>query len=176
MKDGDHIPDRQRRIIQRVARGEDWRAAAMAEGCSDTYSRVIRTRMMKNPEVAKAIEAIRAEGRTAAAYDLARAMQEAQEVIEFAKQHKHPTAYFFAVRHRAHLSGLLVDKIQLEATVDLKGALTEARSRVITVINPLSPHGQESATMVLTAAPATGADPANVSAHGGKLWRPFSGD
>jgi hypothetical protein len=64
--------------------------------------------------------------RKLAVYDLAKAMQEAAEVIEFAKQHKPPTAYFFPVRHRAHLSGLLVDKIQLEATVDLSGALARA--------------------------------------------------
>ena len=71
-----------------------------------------------------------------AVYDLAVAMKEAEEVIEFAKAHKHPTAYFFAVRHRAHLSGLLVDRIEV-ATVDLTGALARAEKRVLDVM-PLS--------------------------------------
>ena len=75
-----------------------------------------------------------------AAYDLTRAMAEAQDVIEFAKLHKHPTAFFFAVRHRAHLSGLLVDEIHLKTeNLDLKGALAEARGRVLLNITP----GQE---------------------------------
>ena len=67
-----------------------------------------------------------------AVYDLTVAMKEAEEVIAFAKQHKHPTAYFFAVRHRAHLSGLLVDRIEV-ATVDLTGALARAEQRVLDV-------------------------------------------
>ena len=86
--------------------------------------------MKKNPAVASAIESIQAEGRKAAVYDLAVAMKEANEVIEFAKKHKHPTAYFFAVRHRAHLSGLLVDRFEI-ATVDLTGALSRAEQRVL---------------------------------------------
>ena len=72
-----------------------------------------------------------------AAYDLNRAMEESAEVIAFAKQHKHPTAFFFAVRHRAHLSGLLVDRIEL-TSVDLAGALAKAEKRVIDV-TPASP-------------------------------------
>lgn len=145
----ERLTDRHMRILQRVVRGEDWRTAARAEGCSDSYSRVLRIRLLKNPAAVRELEAIRDEGRRLAIYDLAKAMQEAADVIEFAKQHKHPTAYFFAVRHRAHLSGLLVDKIQLETTVDLKGALAEARGRVIDIT-----PGHVSAVKVLTAAPA----------------------
>ncbi len=124
------LTDKHRRIVQRVAAGEDWRVAAKAEGCTDSYSRVIGHRLRKNPVVVKMLEAIQSKGREIAAYDLAKAMTEAQEVIDFAKLHKHPTAFFFAVRHRAHLSGLLVDEIHLKTeNLDLKGALAEARHR-----------------------------------------------
>jgi hypothetical protein len=84
------------------------------------------------PAVASALESIQAEGRKAAVYDLTVAMKEANEVIEFAKRYKHPTAYFFAVRHRAHLSGLLIDRIEI-ATVDLTAALARAEKRVLDV-------------------------------------------
>ena len=137
------LTDRQRRIIQRVARGEEWRTAAKAEGCTDSYSRVIRTRMKKNPAVAKALEEIRQKGCAMAVYDLTVAMKEAVEVIEFAKAHKHPTAYFFAVRHRAHLSGLLIDRVEI-ATVDLTGALAMAEQRVLNQTpQPLSLESRE---------------------------------
>jgi hypothetical protein len=130
MDDTDDLTDKQRRIVQRVAAGENWRTAAKAEGCTDSYARVIGHRLRKKPVVLEMLKSIRAEGSKMAAYDLARAMQEAQDVIDFAKLHKHPTAFFFAVRHRAHLSGLLVDEIHLKTeNLDLKGALLEARTR-----------------------------------------------
>lgn len=138
MKDLEHLTDKQERYAQYLAAGMESQAAAKKAGYSDSFAKVAGFRMKHKPSVAKAIDAIRDEGRKLAVYDLAKAMAEAAEVIEFAKQHKHPTAYFFAVRHRAHLSGLLVDKIQLEASVDLKGALIEARTRVFTFMTVVS--------------------------------------
>jgi hypothetical protein len=149
MDDIDKLTDKQARIIQRVAHGETWPTAAKAQRCSASYARVIRTRMKKNPAVIKALEAIRAEGRTLAAYDFARAMQEAQEVIDFAKLNKNAMAYFKAVEHRAKLNGLLIDKVEV-VTVDLKGALTEARSRVLTTVDITPRYGFVAASAVLT--------------------------
>jgi phage terminase small subunit len=156
MKNSEHLTDKQERYAQYLAAGMESQAAARKAGYSDSFARVAAFRMKKKPAVAKALASIQAEGRKMAVYDLAKAMQEAAEVIEFAKQHKHPTAYFFAVRHRAHLSGLLVDKIQLEATVDLKGALIEARGRVFTIMTVASKPSE-----VLTDARGTGTDTAS---------------
>lgn len=154
MDDTDHMTHRQRLYSENLARGMALRAAARAAGYSESFSRVAAHRLGKIPSVVRTKASIQAEGMKLAVYDLACAMQEAAEVIEFAKQHKHPTACFFAVRHRAHLSGLLVDKIQLETTVDLKGALAEARGRVFTIMTVTPGHGQElvSAVRTLTAA------------------------
>jgi len=80
--------------------------------------------------VAEEIEKIRAQGRTLAAYDLAVAMQEALDVIEFAKQHKNAMAYFKGVELRSRLSGLLIDKVEV-VTVDLVAALQLAEQRVL---------------------------------------------
>lgn len=133
-RDSDHIPDRQQRILQRVASGEDWRAAARAEGCSASYSRVIRTRMMKNPAVAQAIAKVRTEGRKLAAYDLAQAMKEADDAAKFAKLHKNPMANVKAVELRSRLSGLLVDKVEV-VSVDLTKALAAAEARVLHAVD-----------------------------------------
>lgn len=145
MKDCERLTDKQERYAQYLAAGMESQAAAKKAGYSDSFAKVAAFRMKHKPSVAKAIDAIRDEGRKLAVYDLAKAMDEAAEVIEFAKQHRHPTAYFFAVRHRAHLSGLLVDKIQLETTVELKGALIEARTRAFGGYCPHCPHCQDSA-------------------------------
>jgi hypothetical protein len=59
-------------------------------------------------------------------------MQEAQEVIEFAKSTKNAMAYMKAVSLRAELSGLLVQQLHIkQEVIDLRGALEEARVRVI---------------------------------------------
>jgi hypothetical protein len=134
MKDCEHLTDKQERYAQYLAAGMESQAAAKKAGYSNSFAKVAGFRMKKKPSVAKALASIQAEGRKMAAYDLTRAMEESAEVMELAKLHKHPTAFFFAVRHRAHLSGLLVDEIHLKTeNLDLKGALAEARGRVINV-------------------------------------------
>jgi hypothetical protein len=103
------------RYIELRAGGMERKSAALAAGYSESYSAAIG-RLEKKPAVAAAIDAIRQKGCEMAAYDLSKAMEESLQVIEFAKAHKNPMAYFKAVEHRAKLSELLIE---------------EARTRVI---------------------------------------------
>jgi hypothetical protein len=114
----------------------DSRQAAKRAGYSDSFAKVAHYRLQKKPAIAREIDAIRAEGRQMAVYDLARAMREAQDVIDFSKKHKYSMAYFKAVEHRAKLSGLLTDRIQLDLP-DLRGALQAAQYRVFGNISPV---------------------------------------
>ena len=122
-------------IATAVAGGKDWIPAGREiAGYSDSYCKVLRSRLLKKPDVRQMIDEIRKQGRAAAAYDLSRAMQEALEVIEFAKGTKNAMAYFKAVEHRAKLSGLLVDQLHVKAEViDLAGALEAATRRVLDI-------------------------------------------
>jgi phosphatidylserine/phosphatidylglycerophosphate/cardiolipin synthase-like enzyme len=133
-KDTDHLPDRWRRIIQRVARGEDWVPAAKAEGCSLSYARVIRTRMMKSPAVVRELEAIRRDARREAVYGVVEAMAQAQKGIDLAERHKNPMAFIKGCELRAKLSGLLIDRVEV-AVVDLKNSLEQAKTLVLTAID-----------------------------------------
>jgi hypothetical protein len=134
MKDTDteRLPDLWRRIIQRVVRGEDWVPAARAEGCSPSYARVIHTRMMKHPVVVRELEAIRSDARREAVYGVVEAMAQAQKGIDLAERHKNPMAFIKGCELRAKLSGLLIERVEV-STVDLKGSLEAARTRVINV-------------------------------------------
>jgi hypothetical protein len=138
----EELTDRQRRYVEHVASGMASRQAAEIVGYSKSFSKVIGHRLKKHSAVKQVVEAIRKEGMKVAVYDLATAMREAEEVIAFAKQHKHPTAYFFAVRHRAHLSGLLIDRIEI-ATVDLTAALARAEARVLSITDALPVTSQK---------------------------------
>lgn len=125
------LSDRQQRFIEAVARGLSAQAAARSVGYAPAYARKA-SRFLKSCVISRAIAEIRGDGRKVAAYDMAKAMQEANEVIAFARQHKNAMAYCKAVELRAKLSGLLVEKIEL-FTADLRGALELARKKVIQV-------------------------------------------
>jgi phage terminase small subunit len=125
------LSDQVQRYIELRAGGMDKKPAALAAGYSESYSAAIG-RLEKNPSVAAAIDAIRQKGCELAAYTLTKAMEESLQVIEFAKAHKNPMAYFKAVEHRAKLSGLLIEQLHIkQEVIDLRSALQEARTRVI---------------------------------------------
>jgi hypothetical protein len=86
--------------------------------------------LLRVPAVAAFIATAQEEARAKAVYDLTKAMQESLDVIDFAKQNKNAMAYFKAVEHRAKLSGLLVERVDVRAVVDVRAALEDARSRV----------------------------------------------
>lgn len=118
------LNDRQERFIKACASGSNTTKGALAAGYSPTYAKAAGQKLAKNPEIKAAIESIRAEGRQVAAYDLAQAMQESLDVIEFAKANKNAMAYFKAVEHRAKLSGLLIEQIHLKTEIiDIAQAL-----------------------------------------------------
>jgi hypothetical protein len=156
-KDTDHLPDRWRRIIQRLARGEDWVPAARAEGYNPSYARVIRTRMMKNPAVVRELEAIRRDARRGAVYGVVEAMAQAQKGIDLAERHKNPTAFIKGCELRAKLSGLLIDRVEV-VTVDLKGTLEAARHQVFDItLHPLSTGAVAAGLDLLTDSVLSGA-------------------
>lgn len=130
MDDTNDLTDKQRAYVQHVAAGMDSRAAARSAGYSESFSKVAAHRLGKKPAVSKAIESIRAEGRTMAVYGLVEAMKEADDAAAFARQHKNPMALVKATELRAKLSGLLVDRVEV-VEVDLRGALDRAQVRVI---------------------------------------------
>jgi hypothetical protein len=123
------VPDRWRRILQRVARGEDWPSAAKLEGYSHSYARVISTRMMRNSAAAAVLEEIRQKGREMAAFGLVEAMREADDAATFAREKGNSMALVKAVELRSKLSGLLIDRVEL-VPVDLVAALERAERRV----------------------------------------------
>ncbi|HRB14916.1 MAG TPA: hypothetical protein PK224_03920 [Nitrospira sp.] len=114
-----------------IIKGLTKKQAAIEAGFSVSVAEHSVNKIHEKPAVQAAIEQARTEIRAAAVYDLTRAMRESLEVIEFAKQHKNAMAYFKAVEHRAKLSGLLIDRLDVKAVVvNVRAALEEARGRL----------------------------------------------
>ena len=123
------LTERQRRLVEFVATGLNVQQAATKAGFSPSYARK-SSRLLKHPGIAQAIAAIRAQGRTLAAYGLNEAMKEAEDAARFARLKGNAMALVKSIELRSRLSGLLIERIET-VTVDLKGSLDAARARVI---------------------------------------------
>ena len=134
MNEGERT-ERLRKLVQYVATGDPVQQAARKAGFSPSYARK-SSRLLKHPMIAAAVEAIRAEGRTLAAYGLAEAMKEAENAAMFARLKGNAMALVKSIELRSRLSGLLIERIET-VTIDLKGALEAARNRVVMVNAPL---------------------------------------
>lgn len=124
------LASQQAEYVRLVTGGMRPRDAALKAGYSLSYAKKATQRLNQLPSVAKEVALIQAKGREAAAYTLATAMQEAQDAANFAKLHKNSMAYVKAVELRSKLSGLLIDRVQVEK-IDITAALLEAQARVI---------------------------------------------
>jgi hypothetical protein len=130
------LTQQQIRFLDAYAQCHDGKKAAMSVGYTDSSAPQMAKRTLANPKAIEYLSTLQAESRAIVAYDLALAMKESLEVIQYAKQQGNAMAYFKAVEHRAKLSGLLIDRVQV-ATVDIKSALEEARQRIVEVLPPL---------------------------------------
>lgn len=128
------LTERQRRLVEFVGSGLSVQQAATKAGFSPSYARK-SSRLLNHPGIAQAIAAIRAEGRTLAAYSLAEAMKEAEDAARFARLKGNAMALVKSVELRSRLSGLLIERIET-VTIDLKGSLEAAKNRVVMVNAP----------------------------------------
>jgi phage terminase small subunit len=151
----EQLTDKQRDYVHHLASGMESRAAAKAAGYSDSFSKVAFHRLQKKPAVVRAIAAAQATLRKHTLYTQEKAIKGIDAQIALALSAKNPA--FMAAANlltlKCKIHGLVRDKIEVEH-VDMRGALIEARTRVITVLDLTPGHGPESAMRVLTAAPA----------------------
>jgi phage terminase small subunit len=87
--------------------------AAEAIGYSPKNPRQGGYKLLQLPEIQAAIDETRKKIQAKAGYNLERAMTEAEEAIEFARQTDNANAYVKAVELRSKLNGLLVEKVDV---------------------------------------------------------------
>jgi hypothetical protein len=157
------LTDRQRKYVEAVAAGQDSVTAALTAGYGKAYAQAAASRIGKIPAVAKALESIRAEFRDRALYDLKAAVAETDRAIAFAYSKGNPMSVAKLLEHKAKLHGLLFDRLWVrEEKIDLRNALDQARTRVIssplalsqcpqvTVINPFEEAPEDAKLLTST--------------------------
>ena len=117
------------------ASGEDKLHAAMAAGYQKgAGAKKAGSRLLKNPLVRQEIEAIHQAGRAAAGKTLADRIAQADEDRAFARENRNAMAAHKSTELQCRLGGYLIDRLQIEPPVDLRGALEAARGRVIDIV------------------------------------------
>lgn len=149
----DKLTSREEVFVSSYAAGATLINSAISSGSKPQSAAKYANRMMKKPKIQKALDEIRAQARKNAVFTVERAMDEAQSALDFAHETGNATAYVKAVEHRAKLNGLLIERHHLKVeTVDITGALNEARTRLDSVTdvtprveNPTTQHDALSA-------------------------------
>ena len=115
--------------------------AAERAGYSPRCAKQRACYLLKLPNVAAEIEAMRVAVRTGAVYDAVVAMDELKAGMDFAKATENATAFVRAVELRSKLSGLLSDRldVNMNQKIDVSAYLTlrdAARARVANLQRP----------------------------------------
>lgn len=95
-------------------------------------------RCERHPDGAKYLQDIAENARIAAQYGLAEAVKEVDKAIAFNYDIENGNAIAKLLEHKSKLYGLLVERVDVKTTyIDLKGALEQAKDRVLTQLNTL---------------------------------------
>lgn len=123
-------PKRAKFVCARAS-GKNGKEAALEAGYAPAYAKQAASRLMKNPRIARAVDALRQQGVAEAKYDLVRLIRNFEADREFARSTKNAMAAVKASENIGRLSGFLDHRIEVNVThVDVAGALADARARV----------------------------------------------
>jgi len=113
--------------------------AAIKAGFNQYTAQKAKQRIEGLPEVQKLLELAHVNAQLEGQYGRKEAVAEVDKAIAFAYQQKHPAAIAKLLEHKSKLFGLLVEKIDVTTTyIDLKGALDQAKERVLKQLNPMN--------------------------------------
>lgn len=112
-------------------------------------------RCEKHPDGAKYLADIADNARIAAQYGVREAVQEVDKAIGFAYEQENPNAIAKLLEHKSKLYGLLIERAEIKTTyVDLRGALEQAKERVLVHLNPIQTEENRGIDVTKTTQPA----------------------
>lgn len=110
--------------------------AAIQAGFNEYTAQKAKIRIEGMPEVKKLIELAHVNAQLEGQYGLKEAVSEVDRAITFAYEQENPNAIAKLLEHKSKLYGLLVEKVDIKTTyIDLKGALEQAKERVLIQLN-----------------------------------------
>lgn len=126
------LTPRQTSFVTGVLSGLSDHASAQRAGYGKEYARKAATKIRRAPLVKQAIEREQTQLRQKAKYDVEQAVVEIDKAIAFGYEKSNPMSVAKLLELKMRLYGLWIERFQ-EVPTDLKGALEEARHRVIDI-------------------------------------------
>jgi phage terminase small subunit len=121
MSKAGRLTEKQERFCQQivlgVSQGDAYRAAYDAGGTSQPVVQNKASALMKRDDIRMRIDAIRKPVVTRVQYTLEKAMDEAEEALQLAREMQKAGQMVAAIQLRAKLNGLLVDKVSVDANI-----------------------------------------------------------
>ncbi len=119
------------RVAYRVAKNEDSVSAFRLEGYAESYA-AKGWRWLKDPRFAAIVDSVQTELRGRTMYDLEAAVAETDKWIAMIEAAENPNFMAAAklISHKAELHGLLIQRVEVKPSVDIRDALAAARARV----------------------------------------------
>ena len=112
--------------------------AAIKAGFNEYTAQKAKTRIEHLPAVQKLMELAHINAQLEGQYGLHQAVKEVDKAITFAYDNRNPNAIAKLLEHKSKLFGLLIERIDVKTTyIDLKGALEDAKNRVLLHVNTL---------------------------------------
>ena len=122
---------RQSRFVNAYMTGISAAEAARQAGYGPGYSAKAAKYLLQHPSIAAAIQEVQVTLQSKTLFDAEALVKECDELIRFGREKNNPMSCVKALELKARAHGLLTDRLELAAPVDLRGALHEARSRVV---------------------------------------------
>jgi len=132
---------KQRAFIAAFATGMGPKDAAIAAGYSAQSAKHTAHKLQRHPLVKAELETVRADIRKATLYDVGKAMGKLERGIAKAEALGQMQPYMKGMELAIRMAGLITDKqeVKLTQTVDLAGALVEAKARAARLMRDLPP-------------------------------------
>lgn len=123
---------RQARFVNAYVAGMSAAEAARQAGYKAAYAQKAARDILTHPTVAATIQELRMDLTKKTQYDLAAAVAETDKWIAMIEASANPNfmAASRLIAHKAELHGLLIQRVEVKPSVDIRDALAAARSRV----------------------------------------------
>jgi phage terminase small subunit len=127
-------PKRAKFVCARAS-GKNGKEAAIEAGYAPDHAKSTASRLMRDPRVSRAVEALQHQGAADAKYDLVKLIRKFEDCGTFAIKTKNAMALNKSLENIARLSGYLDPRIEVNiTTVDVAEALAQAKARTARVI------------------------------------------
>lgn len=126
------LTSRQSQFVNAYCGGLSAAEAARKAGYGPGYAAKAAKYLLQHTSIAATIEEMRMDLQKKTLFDVERAVEECNTMIDFAQSKNNAMAAAKLLELKCKLHGLLIERVEVKPSVDIRDAIAAARSRVAT--------------------------------------------